>query len=39
MRAVGFAASIVFALVVLGILVVLVRSIPDLNRYRRLRKM
>lgn len=39
MRVVGFAASILILLLVLGVLVLFVRSIPDLNRYRRLRKM
>jgi hypothetical protein len=39
MRTVGFVASVVVLLVVLGLLAVFVRSLPDLARYRRLRRM
>jgi hypothetical protein len=39
MRTVGFAATAVLLLLLLGFIAVFLRSIPDLNRYRRLRKM
>ena len=39
MRVVGYAASAVFLLFVLGLLLVFLLSLPDINRYRRLRKM
>ncbi|MCU1464897.1 MAG: hypothetical protein JWM72_825 [Actinomycetia bacterium] len=39
MRVVGVIAVILFGLVVLGALVLLLASIPDINRYRRVRKM
>lgn len=39
MRVVGFVASAVVLLLMLGLLAVFVRSLPDLARYRRLRKM
>jgi hypothetical protein len=39
MQAVGVAASVVVGLIVLAAVVVGVRSLPDLNRYRRMRQM
>jgi hypothetical protein len=39
MRVVGVIALIIFGLVVVGLLLLLVASIPDINRYRRVRKM
>ncbi|MGH9280312.1 MAG: DUF6893 family small protein [Acidimicrobiales bacterium] len=39
MRIVGILATVVVILLVLGALVMFVRSLPDLARYRRLRKM
>ena len=39
MRTVGIVASVLGAVVVAGFLLVLLRSAPDLARYRRLRKM
>ncbi|HME48841.1 DUF6893 family small protein [Mycobacterium sp.] len=39
MRAVGVVASVVVGLIVLAGVVVGVRSLPDLNRYRRMRQM
>jgi hypothetical protein len=39
MRIVGFAASALVLLFVLAFVAVFLRSLPDLNRYRRLRKM
>jgi hypothetical protein len=38
-RNVGIAASVVMALLILGVLYMFVRSIPDIARYLRLRKM
>lgn len=39
MQAVGVAASVVVGLIVLAAVVVGVRSLPDVNRYRRMRQM
>lgn len=39
MRIVGYVASAVVLLAVLGLIAVFVRSLPDLARYRRLRNM
>jgi hypothetical protein len=39
MQAMGVAASVVVGLIVLAAVVVGVRSLPDLNRYRRMRQM
>jgi len=39
MRIVGFVATAIFVLLLLGGLAVFIRSIPDLARYLRLRKM
>ncbi len=39
METVGIIALVLFALVVLLALYVLLRSVPDINRYRRLRRM
>lgn len=39
MRSVGIAASVLFVLFVLLFLALLLRSIPDLARYLRLRRM
>jgi hypothetical protein len=39
MQAVGVAASVVVGLIVLAGVVIGVRSLPDLNRYRRMRQM
>lgn len=39
MRIVGIVASVALALFVLGALLVFVVSLPDVARYRRLRKM
>jgi len=39
MRLLGFIALIVVLLMVVGGIAIFLRSIPDLNRYRRLRKM
>ena len=39
MRTLGIATSVVLALSVLGILLVLLVSLPDVARYLRLRKM
>ena len=39
MRTLGIATSVVLALVVLGFLLVVLTSLPDLARYLRLRKM
>jgi hypothetical protein len=39
MQAVGVAASVVVGLIVLAAVVVGVRSLPDLDRYRRMRQM
>jgi hypothetical protein len=39
MRVVGVIALIIFGLLVVGLLLLLVTSIPDINRYRRVRKM
>jgi hypothetical protein len=39
MRTVGIAASVLFLLFVLLFLALFLRSIPDLARYRRLRRM
>jgi hypothetical protein len=39
MRVVGVIALIILGVVVLGLLLLLVSSIPDINRYRRVRKM
>lgn len=39
MQAVGVAASVVVGLIVLAGVVLGVRSLPDLNRYRRMRQM
>jgi uncharacterized protein involved in outer membrane biogenesis len=39
MRVVGVIALIVFGLIVAALLLLLVTSIPDINRYRRVRKM
>jgi hypothetical protein len=39
MQAVGVAASVVVGLIVLAGVVLGVRSLPDLNRYHRMRQM
>ena len=39
MQAVGVVATVVAGVVVLGALVIGVRSIPDLNRYLKIRRM
>jgi competence protein ComGC len=39
MEALGFAFLVLLALVLLILVVVLVRSIPDISRYRRVRRM
>ena len=39
MRTVGIATTMVVALLILAFLVVLLASLPDLARYRRLRRM
>ncbi len=39
MRTVGFIALVLVAIVVLGVVALVVVSIPDINRYRRIRKM
>jgi hypothetical protein len=39
MRSLGIAASVVIALLVLATIVVFLMSLPDLARYRRLRRM
>jgi len=39
MQAVGVVASVVVGLIVLAGVVLGVRSLPDLNRYRRMRQM
>lgn len=39
MRTVGIVATVLFALALLAFLALAVRSIPDLARYLRLRKM
>ena len=39
MQAVGIAASVVGAVVVVLFLVIVIASLPDLARYRRLRRM
>lgn len=39
MRSLGIATTVVLALVLLGVLAVTLLSLPDLARYRRLRRM
>jgi hypothetical protein len=39
METVGIVATVIVGLIVLGGLVVIVRSIPDLLRYRKIRSM
>jgi hypothetical protein len=39
MRTLGIATTVVLALVILGFLLVVLTSLPDLARYLRLRKM
>jgi Tfp pilus assembly protein PilV len=39
MRIVGFIALILLGIVVLALVALLVASVPDINRYRRVRKM
>ena len=39
MRLVGIATTLLVALIVLGFLAILLMSLPDLARYRRLRRM
>ncbi len=39
MRAIGIGTSAVAALVVVGVIVVGVRSVPDMQRYLRMRRM
>lgn len=39
MRTLGIATSVIIALAILGFVLVLIMSIPDLARYLRLRRM
>lgn len=39
MQAVGVTATVIAAIVVLGAVVIGVRSLPDLNRYMKIRRM
>jgi hypothetical protein len=39
MRTLGIATTLVAALVILALLVIVLMSLPDLARYRRLRRM